>query len=111
MTRPSDPIDQFVEEYRIALQDAARATADERRLDEERKITRSRLVQECGLPVAKAEHYAQAHHDYVAAAQALAVARDRAFSLEARVTYLAARIDIWRTRSANRRGKGEFYAG
>lgn len=111
MTRPSDPIDQFLEDYRVALQDAARATAEERRLDEERRILRSRLVQECGLPVAKAEHYAMAHHDYVGAAQAVAQARERMLTAEARVTYLAARLDVWRTRSANQRGKGNFYAG
>lgn len=105
MNHRSDQIDQFLEEYRVALQDAARLSAEEKNLDEQRKIVRSELVTKFEGPATKAEHFAQASTEYRQAAARLMEARSLAASANAKVDWMTARLDIWRTRSANLRTK------
>jgi hypothetical protein len=75
-------------------------------MEEQRKIAFSQAVFASGeSSMAKAEHAARTSSAFMDAVNALDDARRAAATAKAKVTYMAARLDVWRTRSATARQK------
>jgi hypothetical protein len=89
----------LVEQYRVALQDAARLEAGARAADENRKIAFAKAVIAAGdVSAAKAEHVARASTAYREACDELHIAEERASLARAEAEYLSKRWETWRTR-------------
>ena len=103
----SDSFDDgsFLEEYRVALHSAARLSAQEKNLEDERKRTISGLISASDDPVARAEHAARSHRDVHALDDALAQARLEAAAAQAEAKYMETRYEVWRSRLATYRAK------
>lgn len=99
-------IDQLLEEYGQALSAAARLDVEADVAEEARKTAYAKAVLvrvKMDLSVMKAEYEARADQDYQAANFKQKAAAKEAGEAKAKVVYLAARLDVWRTRESTRR--------
>lgn len=110
----SDALDQFHDDYGVALRRLAKAVAELERAEEARKSLFSELVVEAskdGTAIGKAEHIARASFDYRAASEAVAVARHEKEDAAGNVEWLKTRWETWRSRAANARADKMMEAG
>lgn len=98
--------DQFMHNYEVALDNAARKKGTAEELDELRKIKFSELVNRSNQSsIAKAEHWARDSDEYRQASAQAMNAKTAFHIAEAKARGMGTRIDIWRTRNATERAK------
>jgi hypothetical protein len=108
MTYQPNRIDDAIEEMRVAMLEAARATAEANRLDERRKIVRAHLIKKFradGKAVGESEQLAMATEQYEAAVNEHYLAELDALTKKATSDHLKIRWESWRTRAANKRAE------
>lgn len=99
-----DPNDAVTYIYRTAP-DYAKAKAERVYLEEFRKSKKALLMKSCGeSSVAAQEREAYSHEDYMKLSDGLKVAVEIEETLRWQLVSAQARIEIWRTQSANNRG-------
>ena len=82
----------------------AQAKANRVYLEEFRKSKKALLMGECDAQAVNArEQYAYSHHDYIALLDGLKAAIETEETLKWQMVAAQARIEIWRTESANNR--------
>ncbi len=101
MTDPNDAVD-FI--YRMAPE-FAKARSERIYLEEFRKSKKAMLMKDSGQSaIAAQEREAYSHEDYLGLLEGLKVAVEREETLRWQLVGAQARIEIWRTQSANNRG-------
>lgn len=98
-------IDDFLAEYGAALQDQARCIVEAEHQEHLRKVVLAEVAVEVGGAVAQSEQRARASERYAKHLETLRAARAAAETARAKVTHMAARLEVYRTRSADQREK------
>jgi len=96
-------IDDFMTEYGEALQEAARLGPIAEHEEHMRKVVLAEVAAEIGGAVAQAENRARASERYAMQLAKLLLARTAAEKAKARVTHMAARLDVWRSKVSTER--------
>ena len=81
----------------------AQARANRIYLEEYRKTQKAILVQKCGGTVQERESFAYGHPDYIKLLEGLKVAVEEEEKLRWQLVAAEAKIETWRTQSANAR--------
>lgn len=101
--------DNFLEEFRTALEQSARSHAVLAGLDDRRKRLLSQLtldyVEKQGLPITKADHKARADQVYGEFLDQADDARHKAEMDRSRVEWMRIRYEMWRTTAATKRAE------
>ena len=86
----------------------AQAKANRVYLEEYRKTLKARLMaQQLGDPVNAQERYAYAHPEYAELLEGLKVAIEQEENLRWKLIAAQAKIEVWRSLSANQRAEGK----
>lgn len=96
-------IDDLMIEYREALAEAARLGPLADHEEHRRKVVLAEVAAGIGGAVAQAENRARASEQYARQLDVLLAANTAAEAAKARVTHLAARLEVWRSRVATQR--------
>lgn len=100
-------IEKLISDWRDSVKKAAKAKADVVYLTEFRKSKKAILMQEAqvnGLKTGQErESYAYSHKEYIELLEGLKVATEIHEDLRNRMLIAQTRIDIWRTKEANKR--------
>ena len=97
-------IESVLDAMRKHAPELAKAKADRVYLEQFRKSKKAILFQSApDGPIADREAYAYAHPDYVALLEGLREAVEREEELKWRMITAQHRVDIWRTKAADRR--------
>ena len=86
----------------------AQAKANRVYLEEYRKTLKARLMaQQLGDPVNAQERYAYAHHDYTRLLEGIKEAIEQEENLRWKLIAAQAKIEVWRSLSANQRAEAK----
>jgi Mg-chelatase subunit ChlD len=108
-------IETLINDWRLAVDDYAKAKAEAEYLKEFRKSKKAILVIEAEKKEkiktgAMREAYAYSHADYMQLLEGLKVATEKAESLRWRMTIAQERVNVWRTKQANGRKEQGMYS-
>jgi hypothetical protein len=104
-------IDDFLAEYGAALHEQAKLVVEAEHQEHMRKVVLAEVAVEIGGAVASAENRARASERYQQQLEVMRAARAAAETARAKVTHLAARLEVWRTKSADQREKLKHQGG
>ena len=99
-----NPLDTVLAEYRVALDDAERLAAEAEHLEHLRKVVIAEESDQT-LPEWKADALARATQRYKGHLEQLHAVKLAAGAVKAKVTHIATRLDVWRTRESSRRAR------
>ncbi len=106
-------IEKLIHDWRLSVDDYAKAKAEAEYLKEFRKSQKAMLIQKAeaeGLKTGQErEAYAYSHEDYLGLLSALKVATEQAESLRWRMNIAQERVNVWRTKQANTRKEQNNY--
>ena len=105
----TDQMTQFLDEYGQALHRAGELGVQESYFEHLRKVafsTAFKAAADGGEPASKAEHTARTAPGYLDALKTLHQCQLEAAEAKAVAEHMKARLEVWRTRSADRRAKG-----
>ena len=109
-------IETLIHDWRLAVDDYAKAKAEAEYLKEFRKSKKAILMQEAqadpkkGLKTGQErETYAYAHTEYLELLDGLKVATKEAEQLRWRMTIAQERVNVWRTKQASARKEQGMY--
>lgn len=100
----TDAVVELLEQYRVALVNAAALDAEADHLEEMRKVVLAEQT-DTALPLNKAEVAARISPAYIEHLKKLREAKAAAGDARGVVVYIAARLDAWRTRESSRRAQ------
>lgn len=98
-------LDEFLEQFRLALVEQAQLEPEAKRMDDHRKIVLAEIINHTEGPVASRPNLAMATERYRRACDDLKAARTKANLADAKVKWMETRFEAWRSRNANKRAE------
>lgn len=98
-------LDEFLEEFRLALVEQAKLDPEAKRQDDQRKIILSEIINHTEGPVASRPNIALATPRYQEACDSVKDARTKANLADAKVKWMETRFEAWRSRNATKRAE------
>ena len=106
-------IEALMHDWRLSIDESAKAKADAEYLREFRKSKKAILMQEAQSKGVKTgqerESYAYAHAEYIELLDGLRVAVEKAESFRCRMILAEKRVNIWQSKQANGRKEQGMY--